>query len=363
MSTDTTWQLTAAHPAVSGHRVQRHAVVPMAYWLFQVVQCLEAAAGRPIAQVAQVLLRRPVVLGADAAVQPRIRFDEAAGGFVVAVDDVVVEGRWRAEGAIGTPVPQAPRGGTVHDADAFYAAAAAAGFDYGPAFRRVAQLRDDGSAWSATLAGASATDEGLAQITTWDAVLQTGAVLAARDGGTWLPFRVDALALTAGAAPVTRVTGAWHAGAAAGTRVADLAGWGDDGQPASVVMRGVHYRRVDDVAARLPHRAPSPLSDGDTALSPERILATLGATPPDARHAVLVQFIDGQLLDVLQWPASRRPELARGFVAIGLDSLMSVDLQFRLQTALRFALPIGEGFEATTVDDLAAYLLAEHVHV
>jgi acyl carrier protein len=94
------------------------------------------------------------------------------------------------------------------------------------------------------------------------------------------------------------------------------------------------------------------------------VLDRLRASPPDNRPAILVEFIEGQLLEILRWDESKRKDLARGFVEIGLDSLMAVELQFRLQKALKFA-PPSEGddpeFEMSSVSDLADFLLSRRI--
>jgi hypothetical protein len=87
------------------------------------------------------------------------------------------------------------------------------------------------------------------------------------------------------------------------------------------------------------------------------MLDDLRAAAPDDRRALLVGFIETQLLEILEWPSSRRSELARGFVAIGFDSLMSVDLQYRLQTALHFAAESPDDFRQPSVEALADHLL------
>ncbi|MBS1695929.1 MAG: acyl carrier protein [Actinobacteria bacterium] len=75
------------------------------------------------------------------------------------------------------------------------------------------------------------------------------------------------------------------------------------------------------------------------------------------RYEVLERYIEDQLLDLLEWPESRRPELSRGFAAIGFDSLRSVDLQIRMQTALRFVSHSANDFRQPTIAALAAHLL------
>jgi hypothetical protein len=96
------------------------------------------------------------------------------------------------------------------------------------------------------------------------------------------------------------------------------------------------------------------------------ILERLRGSPPEGRCPLLVDFIEGQLLDILRWDQSRRGELARGFVAIGLDSLLAVELQFRLQKALRFASP-PEGdeseFQMSCAEDLARFLLSKRLNL
>jgi acyl carrier protein len=94
---------------------------------------------------------------------------------------------------------------------------------------------------------------------------------------------------------------------------------------------------------------------------PKVILARLRESPLESRRPRLIRFIEAQLLEVLRWDESRRRELGAGFIAIGMDSLMAVDLQFRLQTALNFALPDGEGFELDSVEELADLILRAHL--
>jgi hypothetical protein len=87
------------------------------------------------------------------------------------------------------------------------------------------------------------------------------------------------------------------------------------------------------------------------------ILDDLRAASEADRYVLLVGFIEDQVMEMLEWPASRRVELARGFAAIGFDSMMSVDLQFRVQSSLDFAAPSADDFLQPSVEALAQRLL------
>jgi acyl carrier protein len=96
------------------------------------------------------------------------------------------------------------------------------------------------------------------------------------------------------------------------------------------------------------------------------VLDRLRTARKEDRRALLVGFIETQLLEILRWDDSRRGDLGRGFVAIGLDSLMAVELQFRLQKALKFSAPTESDeteFEMSSAEDLADFLLAKRMNL
>ena len=91
-------------------------------------------------------------------------------------------------------------------------------------------------------------------------------------------------------------------------------------------------------------------------------LDDLRMASPEARQALLIRFIEDQVLDILRWDASRRGELARGLTEIGLDSLNAVELQFRLQSTFGFAAQ-PEDFDQPSIEGLAARLLAMRIQL
>lgn len=98
----------------------------------------------------------------------------------------------------------------------------------------------------------------------------------------------------------------------------------------------------------------------------DHILDRVRSSPRERRRAVLIDFIEQQLLDLLRWDESRRADLARGFIEIGLDSLLAVELQVRLQKALKFATPPAEDeseFQMSSAEELADLLLRKRLNL
>jgi Phosphopantetheine attachment site len=91
------------------------------------------------------------------------------------------------------------------------------------------------------------------------------------------------------------------------------------------------------------------------------ILDDLRAASEADRFALLLGFIEDQVMEMLEWPQARRAELSRGFAAIGFDSMMSVDLQFCVQSELDFAAPSADDFLQPSAEALAQHLLDAHL--
>lgn len=113
-----------------------------------------------------------------------------------------------------------------------------------------------------------------------------------------------------------------------------------------------------DVAAKAKPRASQPAS----ASRPEQtkqesaILQSLRAAPANQRQKLLTTFVSEQLAAILGATASAiNPR--QGFLQLGLDSLLSIELRNRLQTNLACTLPPTLVFNYPTVETLTHYLL------
>ena len=325
------------------------------------------------------MVARPMVFTGDHAVAVQFigRPEAGSGRFEVREEaDVAdrpspglpfVEGAWQ-NATDEDRLTGRPCGGPVTNHDAFYAAASRAGFSYGPHFRRITQLQADGDAWNADLMSPAADrDAATDRETTWDALLQSGAVMAAAgEDACWIPFGIDCVRLPGehDEGPIVRLSGEWITDSNGATqRVANICGFGTAGTSTRLEFRGVRYRLLDALPAERPSPQGTTVAPVLTAVRPDTILAMVRTAVPDHRQPLLVRFIEDQLLEILQWDSSQRAQLAAGFAAVGVDSLTSLDLQYRLQTALEFALPLGEGFDQGSADELADALLRKHLNL
>jgi acyl carrier protein len=82
----------------------------------------------------------------------------------------------------------------------------------------------------------------------------------------------------------------------------------------------------------------------------------LEATAPDAREALVVDWLRGEVARVLGRDTPGAVDLAQGFFEMGLDSLMAVDLKRRLEKAIGLSLPRTLAFEFPNVEALARHL-------
>ena len=79
------------------------------------------------------------------------------------------------------------------------------------------------------------------------------------------------------------------------------------------------------------------------------------------RKALLVAYVSSHLAQVLGWNPSNPLDQKRGFFAMGMDSLTSIELRNRLQTSLGLSLPSTLLFDYPTLEELVDYLAQEVV--
>jgi acyl transferase domain-containing protein/acyl carrier protein len=85
---------------------------------------------------------------------------------------------------------------------------------------------------------------------------------------------------------------------------------------------------------------------------------SLEAAAPDAREALLVAWLRGEVARVLGRDTPLAIDAAQGFFEMGLDSLMAVELKRSLEKALGMTLPRTVAFEFPSVAALACHLCA-----
>ncbi|OJJ26260.1 short-chain dehydrogenase [Roseofilum reptotaenium AO1-A] len=86
------------------------------------------------------------------------------------------------------------------------------------------------------------------------------------------------------------------------------------------------------------------------------ILAKLEAASPEERQEILIEHIRGQVVQVLGLSSSQLPEMNVGFMEMGMDSLMAVELKNRLQNQLGTHLPETLAMEYPTIAKLSLYV-------
>ncbi|MBP0027565.1 type I polyketide synthase [Roseofilum sp. Guam] len=86
------------------------------------------------------------------------------------------------------------------------------------------------------------------------------------------------------------------------------------------------------------------------------ILVKLEAASPEERQEILIEHIRGQVVQVLGLSSSHLLEMNVGFMEMGMDSLMAVELKNRLQTQLETHLPETIAMEYPTIAKLSLYV-------
>jgi myxalamid-type polyketide synthase MxaB len=106
------------------------------------------------------------------------------------------------------------------------------------------------------------------------------------------------------------------------------------------------FRRMASEATRVP--AP-PARDAAGSVRRQ-----LEAAAPDARPALLLEYVRGQVAQILGLDRARPPADTAGLTELGMDSLMAVEFRNRLQAALGVTLPSNLALEYPTIEGLSA---------
>lgn len=261
--------------------------------------------------------------------------------------------------------------------EAFYARAARGPFQWGPTHRVVQSIARAGRRTDYELRCASAPDETRGNRGGWpaapmlDGCLQVPAMALGGDSAdrASVPTRVDRawIAPTGMHAVRVRCRSRERSEGRPGAPTVDVTVRGEAGETVAV-LRGVGFRPITRAAfeaaisARRSTRSPKKAGGGPAGSSPAQadrtlLRAQLDAAAPAERPAVLAAFIEQQVVDLLKLKSPDPATLQRGFFSIGLDSLLAIELQFRIQKALGFTLPPGSGLKFDDIQSLAGYLL------
>ncbi|MFF0546307.1 type I polyketide synthase [Nocardia thailandica] len=194
-------------PWLSDHVVNGIKIMPGAAYLDAALSATAARTGSKQVALEQVRFVAPLIMGAPDVPLVALQVEEASGRFLL-----------RSRSATGTAwtlhasgrtltggheqrvveVPEIDRGVDI-DPEMFYAGLAAAGLQYGPAFRRVTSVRVGRDVVVATVDGAIAADSGhLAHPAVVDAAMQCAAMLFADERineGVMVPVGVNAVRL------------------------------------------------------------------------------------------------------------------------------------------------------------------------
>jgi acyl carrier protein len=88
-----------------------------------------------------------------------------------------------------------------------------------------------------------------------------------------------------------------------------------------------------------------------------QLLQRLQQSTAPERQEIVEDFIAQQVMEVLGFKSRQEVELSVGFFEIGLDSMMAVELQSRIQSGLGVSIPATTAFDQPNITALARYLL------
>jgi acyl carrier protein len=107
----------------------------------------------------------------------------------------------------------------------------------------------------------------------------------------------------------------------------------------------------------------TPLKESGLEIVPEKkrpaLLEEMERAATTQRTPILRDYIRDQVAEILGFHSSDRIDLRQGFFRMGMDSVMTVQLRNRLESALGLSLPRTVAFEYPTTEGLADYLAGQ----
>ncbi|MGK7875120.1 MAG: type I polyketide synthase [Xenococcaceae cyanobacterium] len=108
--------------------------------------------------------------------------------------------------------------------------------------------------------------------------------------------------------------------------------------------------------ANIEARSPESVDGRETA----KFRQQLQSAPQSDRMDLLITYLQGEVAKVLRYLGNQQlPDPEQGFFALGMDSLMAVDLRNRLSESLGCSLPTALIFEYSNIVSLAEYIAQE----
>jgi acyl carrier protein len=89
------------------------------------------------------------------------------------------------------------------------------------------------------------------------------------------------------------------------------------------------------------------------------LVSLLEQTPVEERQALIAEVIRQTAADILGFDEHQPLDVRRGFFALGMDSLMAIQVRNQLENKFECYLPATVAFEYPTVEALTAYIATE----
>lgn len=123
--------------------------------------------------------------------------------------------------------------------------------------------------------------------------------------------------------------------------------------------KGARFKRIDvdtskNFKAHSKENETSPKVEKPVSLTKDELMTAA----PEKKHDLLAAFIQSQLAQILSLPAEKL-DLSQPVTNFGLDSIMAVELQVKLEKAYGFKLPVAKLIGGPTIDQLTDYVLQE----